>query len=156
MKKFYCFLFLTCLIVGCGNNKGGDSASAGNLNEEIEEVYDFFVSMHTTSPKNAAESWCDKHSSWNSESNGRDGYCVTTENSRAFVRMIIMKHSFYLASVGGSSHDAVCQTLRDLFGEPYRTETLHDAEYSEWKTSKGVEVAVEKDGILSSIAFASR
>ena len=135
-------------------NKRSLQETSGNLQAEIEYVYSFFQAMHYSSPAKSAEGWCANNSSWNYEDNGPGGYVVYTEDRDSYVRKVGMHDNYYTADFFSTPHENVCQSLRNIFGEPSRTSTLHEGEYSEWNTDDGIKISVEKDGISSTISFA--
>jgi len=141
------------LISGCSPKKSKLEESAGDLRAELKIAYNFFRAMSTTPPLNAAENWCDINHSWEYEKDGPLGYYVNTDNEEAHIRMYVMSELYYKAIVFRATHEEVCNTLREMFGQPYKEDTYNDGEYLEWKTDEGTRVTVEKDGISSSVYF---
>ena len=135
-------------------NKSSLLDSSGNLQAEIEYVYSFFKAQHYSSPAKSAEAWCTINSSWNYEDNGPRGYYVSTDDGDSYVRIVSMHDHYYVAQIFSVPHESICQSLKNIFGEPYSTSTLNGSEYSEWHTDDGINISVEKDGISSSISFA--
>ena len=55
------------------------------------------------------------------------GMPVATDGmGEAFIRMIVMHDRHYSAYIYGSTHDKVCQSAREIFGTPFRTDTYNE------------------------------
>lgn len=161
MKRFIYFivsmLFVCFITISCKSEKSRLEKSAGNLTEEIEYVYDYFTSSYMVSPAFSAKRWCEINCSWNYEDCGPRGFSVYTENEKALIKQIYIKNKdsysesvSYSIDIHGISHENVCQVLKEIFGEPLWTKTLHGGDYCQWETDKNIEVSVEKSDVSRS------
>lgn len=140
-------------VFACNKDQSRLEAVAGDLNQEVDFLYEFYLKFHENDPCSAAKLWCKLSSEFQSASDNAPGnmfawvnpISIDREKSKFKLIGICMSKSSYDASFSASKIEFgdLKQHLNNLFGNP---SPWDDGKGFEWNAPNGVKIQVKYDG----------